>query len=114
MSLLGRARRAWWGTRGRGERVGDRGGRGELGGTQRDLDLVGSPFEVALPATAFQRGPDLTEGQPDAGRWCRRLDQYPQRVAVGQVRECFQRCRVVLAQAAAQRVRCRLRVQIRF
>ena len=39
---------------GRGERGGDRGGGGELLGTQRCRDLLGAGIEVALSPSTFQ------------------------------------------------------------
>jgi len=43
------------------ERLGHSAGGGELPAAQHDLDLGGAPVEVALPATALERGADLVD-----------------------------------------------------
>ena len=48
------------------ERRGDRRGCGQLFGAQGDPDLAGAGGDIALPATAFERGLDRGQAQPGA------------------------------------------------
>ena len=80
--------------------VGDRARSGELAGAKPLLDSAGNFVEVASPSAGSERGSDLGDGQTGscAGGWC--PAQHGQSVAMGQVIESFQRCRIVFARRA--------------
>ena len=74
---------------------------GELGSSEARLYFAGSRIEGASPSGAFERCPDLGDGQPspDAGGGCPTQDSHS--VAMCQVPKRFQRCRIVFAQGVA-------------
>jgi len=72
-----------------------------MGASESLLYFAGSRVEGASPSAGFERGPYLGDGQAgtQARGWCPTQDG--QSVAICQVIEGSQRCRVVLAKGVA-------------
>ena len=75
-----------------------------MGTSEALLYLVGGRVEGASPSSGFERGSDLGDGYAGAlaGGWC--PTQYGQGVAIRQVREGFEGCRIIFAQRVADPV----------
>ena len=63
----------------------DRRGCGQLFGAQCGPDFAGAGGDIALPATAFERGLDRGQAQPGALLGAGGPAQHPKGVAVGEV-----------------------------